>query len=292
MKTEVKKIDNTKREMLVEVAGEVVKNKFEDVFKRIAKEAKVPGFRPGNAPRDILEKHYATSAHEQVLKELVPDIYNEAVAKENLDVIELPHISDVKLEREKLSFKATVEVSPEINVKNYKGIKIEYRKINVSPDEAKRSLSSLKESQGAKELDDNFAKALGYPSLTELEAAMTRQIALRKDDQQRRRIENEVVEAVTKDLNFKLPDSLVKRQLDDLVRHAKVDLAVKGAPREKIDEQEAEMKKNLQAEAEKQVRVYLVLSAIAKRENIPQDDHMPRACMELLFREAEWKEAE
>ncbi|MFH1355282.1 MAG: trigger factor family protein, partial [Candidatus Omnitrophota bacterium] len=64
MKTEVKKIDSTKREINVEVSGETVKNKFEDVFKKIGKEAKVPGFRPGNAPRDILEKHYSANAHE------------------------------------------------------------------------------------------------------------------------------------------------------------------------------------------------------------------------------------
>jgi len=58
MKTEVKKIDGNKRELDIEVTGELIKNKFEDVFKHIAKEAKVPGFRTGHAPRDILEKHY------------------------------------------------------------------------------------------------------------------------------------------------------------------------------------------------------------------------------------------
>ena len=108
MKAEVKKIDNTKREINIEVSGDIVKNKFEDVFKRIAKEAKVPGFRPGHAPRDILEKHFTSSAHEQVLKELVPDLYNEAIKKEELDVIELPEVTDVKLDGNSLSFKATV----------------------------------------------------------------------------------------------------------------------------------------------------------------------------------------
>jgi FKBP-type peptidyl-prolyl cis-trans isomerase (trigger factor) len=44
-------------------------------------------------------------------------------------------------------------------------------------------------------------------------------------------------------------------------------------------------------EAEKQVRVYLVLSEIAKKENIPLDDHMPRRVMEFLLKEAEWQES-
>ena len=122
MKTEVKKLDGTTREVSVEVSGEIVKNKFEDVFKRISQEANVPGFRPGHAPRDILEKHYASSAHEQVIKELVPDVYNEAINKEGLDVIEFPEISEVKLDRSNLSFKAKVEVSPSVEIKDYKGI--------------------------------------------------------------------------------------------------------------------------------------------------------------------------
>ncbi|MCK9604561.1 MAG: trigger factor family protein, partial [Candidatus Omnitrophica bacterium] len=112
MKTEVKKLDGTKREVNIEVSGDIIKNKFEDVFSRIAKEAKIAGFRPGHAPRDIVEKNYSKHAHEQVLKELVPDLYNEAIAKEGLDVIELPEISDVKLEANNLSFKAVVEVAP------------------------------------------------------------------------------------------------------------------------------------------------------------------------------------
>ena len=86
MKTEVKKLDSTKCEINVAISGELVKNKFEEVFTQIAKEAKVPGFRPGKAPRDILEKHYASSVHEQVLKELVPDVYNQAIAAEKLEV--------------------------------------------------------------------------------------------------------------------------------------------------------------------------------------------------------------
>lgn len=291
MKTEVKKVDNTKREINVEVSGDIVKNKFEDVFRKIAQEAKVPGFRPGHAPRDILEKHYASSAHEQVLKELIPDLYNEAIGKEGLDVIELPEISEVKLDRSRLSFKATVEVSPEIPVKNYKGRKIDYKSISVAPDEIKRSIDALKESRKLDSLDDNFARSIGYPSLAELEKAIERQIFIQKENQQRQQIETQIVEDLTRDLDFKLPQSLVNRQLQDLVRQAKIDLSLKGFPREKIEEQEKELVKSLEPEAKKQVKIYLVLAQIAKREKIALDDHMPRRVMEFLLKEADWQGA-
>ena len=290
MKTEVKKTDTNKRELNVEVSGDIVKNKFEDVLTKIAKEAKIPGFRPGHAPRDMIEKHYGSQAHEQVLKELVPDVYNHAIDQEKLDVIEMPEISDVKLDRTSLSFKAKVEVTPEIKLNNYKGIKIDYKKIAVSADEIKRSIDSIKESRKVQTLDDSFAKSLGYPSLKELEGAIERQLFINKENHEHQKIENEIVEALLKGLDFAAPKSMIDRQLQDLIRQSKVDLAMKGMPRVKIEEQNDTLTKELKPQAEKQVKVYLVLAQIAKKENIPLDDHMPREVMELLMREADWKE--
>lgn len=289
MKSEVKKLDSSKVEINIELTSETVKNKFDEVFQKIGKEAKVPGFRPGNAPRDLIEKNFSQIAHEQVLKELIPEAYDEAVKKGTLDVIDMPDISEVKLDRNSLSFKATVEVSPEIKLKEYKGVKINYKRVEVTGDDVKRHIDALKESRKAEAADDNLAKAIGYPSLAELEKVLQMQAFIQKENQQRTKIENELIETITKDIEFKVPGSLVERQLQELLRHTKVDLAMKGMPREKIEEQEKEMEKNLRPEAEKQVRIYLVLSAIAKKENIPVDDHMPRKVLELLFKEANWQ---
>jgi FKBP-type peptidyl-prolyl cis-trans isomerase (trigger factor) len=289
MKTEVKKLDSTKCEINVAVSGELVKNKFEEVFAQIAKEAKVPGFRPGKAPRDVLEKHYASGVHEQVLKELVPDVYNQAIEAEKLDVIELPQITDVKLDRSSLSFKAVVEVTPEIAIKNYKNQSINYKVISVSSDEVKRQIDSVKESRKAEILDDKFSRSLGYPNFNELQKAVERQIFITKENQERQRIENELIENITKDLEFKVPQGLVERQTQDMLRQTKIDLAMKGIPRDKIEAQEKLLLEGIQPEAKKQVKVYLVLSQIAKKENIAIDDHMPRKVMEFLLREADWQ---
>ena len=290
MKTEVKKLDSTKREINVTVSGELVKNKFEDVFAEVAKESKVPGFRPGKAPRDVLEKHYAASVHDQVLKELVPDVYNQAIAAEKLDVIELPQITEVKLDRTNLSFKATVEVTPEIQVKDYKNKKINFKKIVVSTDEIKKQMDTIVESHKAASLDDKFSRSLGYPNLVELEKAVERQLFTTKENQERARIENELIENLMQGLEFKLPQGLVNRQTQDMLRSTKLDLAMKGLPRDKIEEQEKLLLEGIQPEAKKQVKVYLVLAEIAKKENIPIDDHMPGKVMEFLLREADWQE--
>ena len=288
MKTEVKKLDSSKMEINISVEGEIVKNKFEDVFKRIGQEAKVKGFRPGHAPRDILEKEFTALAHEQVLKELIPQLYDQAVTKEALHVLDMPQISEVKLERNSLSFTAQVEITPEIGVKDYKGVKIEYKKVSVSPDEIKRNIDSFKESHKVDALDDNFARSLGYPNLAELEKAAERQIAGQKANSLRQDVERQVIEGVTKGLDFKLPQSLVNKQLEELARQARVELALRGMPKETIVQQEEALRKELLGQAQSQVRVYLVLADIAKKENIALDDNMSQKVMELLFKEADW----
>ena len=140
-------------------------------------------------------------------------------------------------------------------------------------------------------MDDSFAKSLSYPNLQELEKALERQIFIQKENQERQRIENEVVDALMKGLDFKVPATMIERQMQELIRQAKMDMALKGAPRDKIEEQEKKMTEELRPEAQKQVTVYLVLAEVAKREKITVDDHMPRRVMEFLLKEADWKEA-
>lgn len=290
MKTELKKLEGNKREINIEVNGDIVKNKFDEVFAKIGRTAKVPGFRDGHAPREILEKHYASTAQQQVLKELIPGVYNQALQKEGLEVIDLPKISDVRLDKDNLSFKAEVEVTPEIKLKNYTGLKVIYKKIEVSPDEVKRNIDALKESRKIETVDDDFARGLSYPNLSELEKAVERQIFMQKENLQRQRIEGEIIDKITKDLDFKLPQSLVERQLQELIRQAKVELALRGLPRQKIEEEEKTLPEKLKSQAKEQVKVYLVLAEIAKRENIPQDDHMPARIIEFLLKKADWQE--
>jgi FKBP-type peptidyl-prolyl cis-trans isomerase (trigger factor) len=289
VKTAVKKLDATKREMSIEVTGEVIKNKFEDVIKKISKEAKVPGFRPGHAPRDLIEKNFSGAIREQVLKELVPELYNQAIEKEALDVIELPDISDIKLDNVTLTFKATVETAPEIALKNYKKLKVSYKNVEVTPDDVKRSIDSLKESRKLDNLDDNFARGLGYPTLADLEKTIEKQLFLQKEHQQRQKMEEEIIEQLNSQADFKIPATLIERQINDMLRQTKIDLAMKGIPAERVDEREKELRKEMEPQAKKQVKTYLILSEIAKKEKIELNDHMPHNVMEFLLREAEWK---
>jgi len=209
--------------------------------------------------------------------------------KEKLDVIDYPQISDVKLERAFLSFKAQVEVTPEVAIKDYKGIKLTYTKVAVNADELKRQLDSIKESRKIDTMDDAFAHGLGYPSLDELKAVMERQIMVTRDNAQRHAIEKQILDHLTKGLEVKLPQSLVAKQLEDMLRQTKIDLAMKGVPKEKILAEDAALRKEIEPQARQQVLVYLVLSSIARKENIAVDDNMTHAVMDLLYKNAQWE---
>ncbi len=289
MKVEVKKIEQNKRKLSIEVSADIVSKKFDDIYAKIAKDAKIPGFRVGHAPRDILEKHYSSVAQEEVLKNLIPEIYDQAIDAEKLEAVDLPQITDVKLDKNMLFFNATVEIKPEITLKDYKGIKINYQEITVIPEQIKAKIDSLKESRKVANIDDTLARSLGYPSVASLEKTLDAQIYLQKENEQRIKIEQAIIKHLLSGIDFNLPASLVERQLKDMVSQTKVELALRGMSQDEVGKHADKLNEQLKPEAQERVKIYLILEAIAKKENIALDEHMPSRVMEFLLKEADWQ---
>jgi len=289
MKTQVKKIDHHKRELSVQVEGDIVRQKFDKIYAKINKEAKIPGFRSGNVPRDILEKHYSNIARQEALKELIPEVYNQALGETRLEPVSLPDISQVNLDRDNLSFKANLEVKPKIDLKNYKGLKIGYKTIQQSEDEIKKALDKLKENC-KQTSDEDCAHSLGYPNPDVLRETLEKQIYLEKSREQQINLENNIIEQLLNQVNFQIPSSLINQQLETLIKQSEVDLALRGMDKEKIHEQREKLRENLEPQAKRQVRVFLVLEEVARRENIARDDKMIQRVIEFLLRHADWRE--
>lgn len=289
MKVEAKKLDAGKVQLDIEVSAEIVNKRFDQVYERIGKDAKIPGFRPGKAPRDILEKHHGRLAREELIKNLIPEAYRDSLEKEKISAIECLKISEVKLESNTLSFKATVEVKPEIALKDYKNIKLKYEEITVSQDEVEKALENLKESHKAQSIDEKFSRSLGYPTVSAMRASVQRQLFVQKENDGRYHLQEGLIKEILDNLKFKTPQSLLERRLDELVQQAKMQLASRGMSKEQIDSQEGGLRKELYPEAESQVKTYLVLDEIARRESIPEDEHMSQKVIEFLLREADWE---
>src|SRR5580698_1886951 len=174
MKVEVKKVDALKREMKFEIPREKVTEAMDAVYLEIGKHAKIKGFRPGKVPRHILVNSHGQLAKDETIKKIIPQAYHDGVHQQQLNPIDLPEISEVNLKDGVLTFTATLDIRPEIEVGKYKGIKIERKKSEVADDEVQKALEFFKKGRADQEvnIDDNFAKGMGFPSLEEFKKAL------------------------------------------------------------------------------------------------------------------------
>ena len=293
MKIEVKKIDATRRELKLEVPKGRVTQKLEEVYLEIGKEAEVKGFRQGKAPRHVLESRFAKLAQDEMIKKLIPEIYQEAIKNEQLSPIDLPEIDNVSVKDGALSFTAKFDIKPEIKIKDYKGITIIKKSTEITDDEIEKTFEFFKKGQGqGKEIpiDDAFAKSLGYASLQDFKASLRRQLEIDKDRHNRMDVENQVIEYLLKSTNFTVPESAVNRQLEHLMEDTKQRMRSQGVKEEDITKREEEMRSELKKSAERDIKVYFTLEKIAEIENITVEkgENLFHKIIGFLLKEANW----
>ena len=146
MKAKAKNIEECTTCFEIELSKDDITKAFDEVYAEMTKVANIPGFRAGKAPLDVVKKHYAKDAREEVLKRLIPESYRNALAQHSIRPIGFPEISEVKfVGEEELSFKAKVDTRPKFKLKDYKGIKIEKKKVAVTDEEVDKTLQGLRE---------------------------------------------------------------------------------------------------------------------------------------------------
>ncbi|MGI9600960.1 MAG: trigger factor [Acidimicrobiales bacterium] len=127
MKSTVSDLEDNKVKLLVEVDEHEFEKEVDAAFRRIAQEVKLPGFRPGRAPRKILEAKLGVGyAREEAMRESLPEYYANAVREHDVDVIAPPEI-DVTDGQEagQVTFEAVVEVRPVVTVPGYQSLRVE-----------------------------------------------------------------------------------------------------------------------------------------------------------------------
>ncbi len=137
------------KELRVEIPREVVQQELEHVYQELKKVARVPGFRVGSAPRDLLEQHHGEKAREQALQRLIDRSLEEALAShKELDIVGRPQVTEVKFEpSQPLTYLARLEVAPEVPLGSYKGLRLTRPTIETSEEGVAQVLSHLQEQQ-------------------------------------------------------------------------------------------------------------------------------------------------
>ena len=126
MKVEVEKQPGSVSKLQIELPADEVAKEWDTIANSFARFAKIPGYRPGKAPRAVIDKRFRKEIQDELTKKLVSKSYHEAVEQEQLRVASLTNIEDIQFGEDKsMRFRATVVTAPEFELPDYKEIPVE-----------------------------------------------------------------------------------------------------------------------------------------------------------------------
>jgi len=133
-----------KKLMRVEVEAKAVDEVFDSVTREFQKQAALPGFRPGKAPREMVLKKYNAEIADEAKRKLIGENYRKALEEKKLDVIGYPDIEEIMFGRgQNLQFAATIETAPEFEMPEYKGLPAQREDKTVTDADVERALNLL-----------------------------------------------------------------------------------------------------------------------------------------------------
>jgi trigger factor len=147
MKANVTKLEDNKVRIDIEVSPEEVRKGVEAKVRELRRKVKVPGFRPGKAPRRVIENRVGRDyIHVEALQDNLPAWYSAAVVENNLKPIDRPeiHFDSPLDEQTGFKFSATVEVRPEAKLGPYKGLEVPKREIEVTEEQVDARLEEFR----------------------------------------------------------------------------------------------------------------------------------------------------
>lgn len=147
MQSTVEALEGNKVKVHVTVSADEFERAIDDAFRKLAREVRVPGFRPGKAPRRLLEARFGTEvAREQALRDALPEYYVEAVQENAVDVIAPPEIEITAGQDEgDVQFEAVVEVRPQVRLVGYDELRVEIPHKPVGDEAVDQQIAALRE---------------------------------------------------------------------------------------------------------------------------------------------------
>ena len=146
MKVTIKRSSGCRHIMGVDVPADRVSDDYAKVVRSYQSEARVPGFRKGKAPADVVEKRFGKNIVEDAKEHLVPKFYQEAVEQEDVKVAAVVGVDDVELGKASgLKFNVHVDLIPGFKLPKYKKISIKAQPVDVSDDDVAKAQSDMLE---------------------------------------------------------------------------------------------------------------------------------------------------
>ena len=153
MKVVVNELEGCKRGLEVEIPGEQVTEEFEKSFREYSRHAKIPGFRPGKIPIDIVRRRFGKEVRDEVIGRMVREYAARALDEKKLHPVDSPVLDEVNyVDGRPLTFKATFEVRPVLTVSDYHSIPVTVTRRPVTDDMVDASVRDLAERAAKLEL--------------------------------------------------------------------------------------------------------------------------------------------
>jgi len=139
-----------RRKLTIEVEPDEIKRELDKTYNELRRGVVLKGFRPGHAPRNLLEKFFGDQVRSEVLQKLVKEYTDKALEEHNLKPIVEPEIINEETNLpETLKFSAVFDLKPEVVIKDYEGLKIPEETIAISDQEVDEAIERLRERQAS-----------------------------------------------------------------------------------------------------------------------------------------------
>jgi trigger factor len=147
MQSTVEPLEGNKVKLHVTVPADEFERAIDSAFRKLAREVRIPGFRPGKAPRRLLEARFGTDvARDQALRDALPEYYVGAVSEHDVDVIAMPEIEITAGQDDgDVEFDAVVEVRPQVTLLGYDELRVELPWTPISDEDVDRQVDALRD---------------------------------------------------------------------------------------------------------------------------------------------------
>ncbi|MEW5806540.1 MAG: trigger factor [Acidobacteriota bacterium] len=174
MKVELIDVSSCKKKLAFEIENEIVTEERNGLEREFARKAKIPGFRPGKAPRSVIKARFAKEIEEELKEKIISENFRKAVNERSIVPLHNPILEEyTQKEGEPLKFMVLFEIQPDIKLENYKGMTVTDRKISLEEEEVDRIINSLRESFAKYEVADKESASEGDYVIVRLEGTIT-----------------------------------------------------------------------------------------------------------------------
>ena len=158
----VKSIERNGNEatIVVEIDKELMESGINKAYMKARKSIRIPGFRPGKAPRKMIEAMYGAHVfYEDGLEEIFPEVYDFAVLNQDLKAIGRPNLTDMQISEENIvTLTLTTEVYPEVTLGQYKGLEVEKAEATVTDAQVEAELNRMQQNVASTETAEKAAE--------------------------------------------------------------------------------------------------------------------------------------